>query len=44
MNGIRVDLAHESRIFGLPGTTAGHPRDGSLEAVEHSIGDVGRTP
>ena len=21
MNGIRVDLAHESRIFGLPGTT-----------------------
>ena len=28
MNGIRVDLAHESRIFGLPGTTAGHRETG----------------
>ena len=42
--GIRVAFAHESRTFDLPGTTAGHPADIPLEAVEHSVGHVGRTP
>ena len=44
MYGIRVAFAHESRVFGLPVTTVGHPADIPLEALEHSIGHVGRTP
>ena len=30
--------------FDLPGITAGHPADIPLEAVEDSVGHVGRTP
>ena len=37
MYGIRVAFAHESRVFGLPVTTVGHPADIPLEALEHRV-------
>ena len=42
--GNRVAFAHESRRFGLPDTTTGHPTDAPLEAVEHSVGHVASLP